>query len=417
LIAKLIIMKITIVNTHDIVGGAERNSFDLFQLLSKKHFVRLIVGAKYSNQDGIIPVKYFPFENFIFRYFRKKLGITEIFYLTPFRKKILKYIFNSDIIHIHNIHGRYWSLISIPIYSYFKKIIITLHDEFLLTGDCAYSKSCNKWIHSCGKCPQINHPDIDRYPATGMDNTRVNLLIKKFLFFISKKSNIVITVPSLLLLNKAKLSYVRNMRLYRFPYGINTSYWLGLISLSAQKKYFNTPFKYVIFIANNVSEQRKGFQYLINNYSLFQQNNLKLIVVGRCEQLNINYQDFPFFHFLGTISCKTEIRSLISNAQCTLIPSVADNFPFVGLESLACGIPILTTNDCGLHDILASKSQGMAIPLSYFKNGDFMDILLQIINDLGKKPHIRFENAELIKKNYSYKSMEANFLKICNSFR
>ena len=33
----------------------------------------------------------------------------------------------------------------------------------------------------------------------------------------------------------------------------------------------------------------------MNNYSLFQQNNLKLIVVGRCEQLNINYKDFPFF--------------------------------------------------------------------------------------------------------------------------
>ena len=103
MITKLNTVKVTIINTHDIVGGAERNSFDLFQLLSSKHFVRLIVGAKLSKQDRVIPVRYFPFENFLFRYFRKKLGLTEIFYLTPFRKKILKYIINSDIIHIHNI--------------------------------------------------------------------------------------------------------------------------------------------------------------------------------------------------------------------------------------------------------------------------------------------------------------------------
>ena len=417
MITKLNTVKVTIINTHDILGGAERNSFDLFQLLSSKHFVRLIVGAKLSKQDRVIPVRYFPFENFLFRYFRKKLGLTEIFYLTPFRKKILKYIINSDIIHIHNIHGRYWSLISIPIYSYFKKIIITLHDEFLLTGDCAYSKSCNKWIYSCGKCPQINHAEIDRYPATGRDNTRINLLIKKFLFFISRKSNIVITAPSEMLYKKAKISYLGNMRLFRFVYGVNTDQWFGSVALSVQKKYLNSISKYVIFIANNVSEQRKGFKNLLHNHSLFQENNLELLVVGRCDQLSINFDDFPCFHFLGSLSCKTEIRSLITSAQCTLIPSIADNFPFVGLESLACGVPILTTNDCGIKDVLISKAQGMAIPLYAFKNGGFINKLLQIIEELEQNPNIRIKNAELIKKNYSYGSMEEDFLRICNSFR
>lgn len=409
-------LKITIVNTHDIVGGAERNSFDLFKLLSKNHFVRLIVGAKLSNLDGIIPVKYFPFEDFFFRFFRKKLGLTEIFYLTPFRIKVLKNIIYSDIIHIHNIHGRYWSLISIPIYSYFKKIIITLHDEFLITGDCAYSKSCNKWIYSCGGCPQKNHSEIDRYPATGIDSTRINLLIKKFLFLISKKSNIVITVPSEILYKKAKISYLGYMRLSKFAYGVNTSEWLGSVVLSVHKKYLDTNSKYVIFIANNVNEQRKGFKNLLHNHSLFQNNNIKLLVVGRCDQLTINYDDFPCFHFLGPLICKAEIRSLISSAHCTLIPSIADNFPFVGLESLSCGVPILTTNDCGIKDMIVSKAQGMAVPLKVFNNGGFINNLLEIIQELDENPKNRIKNMILIKKNYSYETMEKDFLKICNSF-
>ena len=41
-----------------------------------------------------------------------------------------------------------------------------------------------------------------------------------------------------------------------------------------------------------------------------------------------------------------------------------------------------------------------------------MDILQQILNEIDIKINIRIDNAELIKKNFSYESMEVGFLTI-----
>lgn len=409
-------MKFLIINTHDLIGGAERNSFDLFIILSKKYKSFLVVGKKLSNIDNIISVKYFPFENYLFKILRKKLGLTEIFYFTPFRLKILKYVFKSDIIHIHNIHGRYWSLLSVPIYSYFKKIVITLHDEFLISGDCAYTRNCNRWLNSCGKCPQLEFSDVDRYPATGIDNTKINLLIKKILFLFTKKSNVIITAPSQLLLRKAKVSHLSKFRVLKLIYGIDVVTWKSVVRISDKEKYFKNVKRYVTFIANNVLEERKGFRFLLNNYHVFHENSLHLLIIGRYDQLNLNFSDYPLFHFLGSILSKSSLVSILSNSQCTLIPSIADNFPFVGLESLSCGTPILTSSDCGLVDIMNQKSFGNVVSITDFQSGSFINELLQIIFDLENNPHHRIINSNFIRKNHSFKSMENRFLKICNSF-
>ena len=410
-------MRFSIINTHDLVGGAERNSFDLFTILKSRFKTTLIVGKKLSNDGNIVVVKFFSFENLLFKIFRKKFGLTEIFYFTPFRLRVLKHIFRSDIIHIHNIHGRYWSLLSVPIYSYFKKIIITLHDEFLISGDCAYTRSCNRWMHGCGNCPQLSFTEIDRYPATGIDNTRINLLIKKSLFLITKKSNVIITAPSQLLLNKAKFSHLRKFRIEKLNYGIDIDTWKIVVRISDKEKYFKNIKRYVTFIANNVSEERKGFKFLLNNYQVFHENNLHLLIVGRHDQLNLTSSDYPLFHFLGSISNKSSLVSVLSNSQCTLIPSIADNFPFVGLESLSCGTPILTSSECGLVDILNQKSFGSVVSISVFQSGSFISELMQIIAELEYNPDNRIKNACFIRKNHSFRSMGNKFLEICNTFR
>ena len=41
-------MKFLIINTHDIIGGAERNSFDLFTILKSRFKTTLIVGKAFK---------------------------------------------------------------------------------------------------------------------------------------------------------------------------------------------------------------------------------------------------------------------------------------------------------------------------------------------------------------------------------
>ena len=44
----------------------------------------------------------------------------------------------TDILHLHNLHGGYFNLWSLPLLSALKPTVWTLHDMQALTGHCAY---------------------------------------------------------------------------------------------------------------------------------------------------------------------------------------------------------------------------------------------------------------------------------------
>ena len=48
-------------------------------------------------------------------------------------------------------------------------VALTLHDEWLLTGHCAYTLGCERWRIGCGRCP-----DLTIYPAIRRDSTAEN---------------------------------------------------------------------------------------------------------------------------------------------------------------------------------------------------------------------------------------------------
>lgn len=55
--------------------------------------------------------------------------------------------FSSDVVHLHNLHGYYADVFRLLSFLKERKIttVITLHDEFLFTGRCAFSGNCEKW--------------------------------------------------------------------------------------------------------------------------------------------------------------------------------------------------------------------------------------------------------------------------------
>jgi len=46
-------------------------------------------------------------------------------------------------------------------------------------------------------------------------------------------------------------------------------------------------------------------------------------------------------------------------ADITIIPSLGENFPYVGLESLACGTPLVSFNIGGLPEIIGQNERGI----------------------------------------------------------
>ncbi len=73
-------------------------------------------------------------------------------------KKIKK--FNTDIVHLHNLHGSYLNVPMLLKYLSRHKVrtVMTMHDCWLYTGKCYhyYEAKCDRFLHKCGNCPQLS---------------------------------------------------------------------------------------------------------------------------------------------------------------------------------------------------------------------------------------------------------------------
>ncbi len=122
-----------------------------------------------------------------------------------------------DLVHGHNLHGGYFDLRTLATLSRKVPVALTLHDEWLLTGHCAYTLGCDRWRTGCGSCP-----DLTIYPAIRRDATAANWAAKRRIY---ADSRLAISAPSRWLLDRASASSLAegatSMRV--IPNGVDTS--------------------------------------------------------------------------------------------------------------------------------------------------------------------------------------------------
>jgi hypothetical protein len=61
---------------------------------------------------------------------------------------------NYDILHFHGIYNL-MSIADLLKLAKERRIVITLHDQRLLTGGCHYSQECTQYKRKCSECPQV----------------------------------------------------------------------------------------------------------------------------------------------------------------------------------------------------------------------------------------------------------------------
>ncbi len=154
-------MRILLINTSDVGGGAEKNSLDLHNAYLHKGLDSILaLGFVKNPGKNIFQIskdpnkKVKPPPNKLLRYALRLsqlnwpaslrwMGFEDIYY--P-KNKIFHLLISTkpDIVHAHNLHGGYFNLNSITNISSKYPFLITLHDEWLLTGHCAYTIECNQ---------------------------------------------------------------------------------------------------------------------------------------------------------------------------------------------------------------------------------------------------------------------------------
>lgn len=360
-------MKVVIVNKSDIQGGAARAAYRLHTGLREIGVdSKMLVDNKISDDpnvygpEGKINKSWSKVRPFIDRIPLKLYDWQK----TPFHpawigRNIIGHelVKKTDITNLHWIAGGFLSIRGISsLVKLGKPIVWTLHDMWALTGGCHYSGDCEKYIDSCGACPQLNcdkHNDI----------TRKIWRRKKRAY---KDLDLTIVTPSRWLAECAKRSsLLSDLKVEVIPNGLNTNIFKPIEKLAARNILNLSKNKKIILIGamSPTTDRRKGFKYLkeainkLENMNVFNKDELCLVIFGASHSKSV--EKFPFeVKFLGRLHDDFSLALSYSAADVFIIPSLQDNLPNTVMESLSCGTPVVAFNIGGMPDLIEHKKNG-----------------------------------------------------------
>jgi len=115
-------------------------------------------------------------------------------------------------------------------------------------------------------------------------------------------------------------------------------------------------------------EPRKGVHYLIQSFLQANIPDGELLIVGGAATralrilMEQTLTEFPqvkqeFWDF-----SRTDPTTVFGRCSVLVLPSVEDGFGLVALEAMACGLPVIVTNQSGAADLIESGVNGFIVP-------------------------------------------------------
>ncbi len=253
-----------------------------------------------------------------------------------------------QVVHAHNLHRGYFDLRALPELSRRMPVFLTLHDAWLLAGNCAYPFDCERWRTGCGQCPD---PSI--YPGQNADATAFNWRRKRR---ILSRCALHVSAPCAWLLDMAKDSLLAGgiAEARVIPYGLD----LGLFqpgdqALARRRLRLPEDRPIVLMAAVNVKNSRwKDFPTLRRAVSILAGQDgpeFTCVALGAQQEeqedlgrARILYR--PFVPDPPSVAAYHQAADVYAHA------TRQDTFPNVVLEALACARPVEATAVCGIPE-------------------------------------------------------------------
>jgi glycosyltransferase involved in cell wall biosynthesis len=325
--------------------------------------------------------------------------------LINFRKNLL--LVTADIIHLHNLHGGFFSYALLPYLSRNKKVIWTLHDEHAITGHCSFSMKCDQWKNNCLKCDFL-----EIYPSIKDDNAGELLKFKKRWI---KNSNLTFVTPSKWLSDRLKVAYPFLQNIHVIPNGIDLNIFDSK-KRSKDRSQFNLPENkfLVLFIAEySTNNPFKGGEYIRKLIDL--NTNFEVIFVtigGNKSTIESKFIEIPY------INDEIKLADLYSICDLMLYPTNADNHPLVVMEAMACKLPVLAPKIGGVSEIISNEVDGWLVE-SYVDISVYQSKLNEIydlkLNNNSFFQDIRNNARRKIEQNFSLEKMLSDYKKLYES--
>lgn len=247
---------------------------------------------------------------------------------------------NYDIIHLHNLHGGYFDLRQLPILSRVTPTLITLHDQWMLTGHCAISFDCERWRMSCGNCPYL-----DTYPAVRRDATRFNLTRKKEIY---QDSRLYVSAPSRWLLDQVEDSVLESAVVAKkhIPLGVDHSIftpgdrWAARHHLGLAKNQM-----VILFVAHRAkSNQFRDWRMFVSALKILaERSDRRIVAIIIGDEGPQEAFGAITLRWVGQVDNARDLADWYRASDVVAHPTRGDSFSLTVLEAMACGVPVVAT--------------------------------------------------------------------------
>lgn len=391
------------INTNDKKGGAARICYTLHKnYLERSLDSNILCYNKTDEEDNIYKISFHhdKFQSFLYD-LQENVSYQDFFHLSSFDIKDYYIFKKSDILHLHNLHGNYFSLFALPELTHLKPTVWTLHDMQAITGHCAHSFDCNRWMNNCGNCPNLSI-----YPSIQKDETAFILKNKKMIY---ENSKLTIVCPSKWLKNKVEKSILKNHDIRLIYNGIDTNLYNKKDKKLIREK-LNLPQHKIILLFSadgGVNNPWKGTKYIFDAYnSFYKLPNLFFVNIGgsKNSKNKKNWLDVPY------IKDESLMSDYYAASDLFIYPSLADNCPLVVLEALACGLPVITFETGGIPELVKHLETGYIA--KYKELNDFISGIKLFINNIELLNKASILAREHAVNNFDKSKMVDSYLKL-----
>lgn len=259
---------------------------------------------------------------------------------------------SPDVVNLHWVCHGYLSIESIVKFK--KPIVWTLHDMWAFTGGCHYSQECDRYINSCGACPQLNsgkNNDISRWVWQRKLKAWQDL-------------NLTVVTPSTWLAKCASSSSLfKDVRIEVIPNGLDTQQYKPIPQQIA-RELLNLPQDKQLILFGAMypnSDRRKGFHLLQQALQTIKKSeghdSIEVVIFGATRPKEPIELGLPS-HYLGKLNDDISLAVVYSAADVFVAPSTQDNLPNTVMEALACGTPCVAFNIGGMPEMIEHQHNG-----------------------------------------------------------
>ena len=230
---------------------------------------------------------------------------------------------DADIIHLHWVNGM------LDYQSFFEKIkkpvVWTLHDENLFCGIAHYKGA----VINCSE--EQKYAELKKIAIKGIDNLSI--------VFLSQYFNAKFRDEEII--NKAKKYVINN--------SVECSNYYPKDKIIARND-LGLPLDVVLllFIAYDITEERKGLNKLIKAVEILNDDNIKILAIGKCG----SFEGHKSVITIGSVSCADEMSNAISASDIFVMPSTQEAFAQTPIEAMACGKPAVVTPVSGTEELI-----------------------------------------------------------------